>query len=142
LIYEVPGLDEFTSVTDDKYLDSEDKVAAFQASSPPTMLFKAKRIWGTACYTITPAGGEKLLKLVLPLRNGKLDTLYRTGLWIQPRKCTFPVLGIDGDMGLIHIGKVTARVAVPPIAVPRVTVFANGHLRQRRCRHGMMLYTT
>jgi hypothetical protein len=77
LIYEVPGLDEFTSVTDDKYLD---KVAAFQASSPPTMLFKAKRVWGTACYTITPAGAEKLLKLVLPLRNGKLDTLV-TSAW-------------------------------------------------------------
>jgi glycosyl transferase, family 25 len=120
MIYEVPGLGDFTSVTDDKYLDTEEKVAAFQGSSPPTMLFKAKRVWGTACYTITPQGAEKLLKLVLPLRNGKVDTVYRTGLWMQPRKCTFPVLGIDGDMGLIHIGKVAARVAVPPVAVPRV----------------------
>ena len=120
MIYEVPGLGDFNSVTDDKYLDTEEKVAGFQASSPPLMLFKAKRVWGTACYTITPQGAEKLLKLVLPLRNGKVDTVYRTGLWMQPRKCTFPVLGIDGDMGLIHIDKVTARVAVPPLAVPRV----------------------
>ena len=89
-------------MTDDKYLDTEEKVAAVPGlRHARRMLFKAKRVWGTACYTITPQGAEKLLKLVLPLRNGKIDTIYRTGLWMQPRKCTFPVLGIDGDMGLI-----------------------------------------
>ena len=36
----------------------------------PTTLYRPKRIWGLACYTITPKGAEKLLKIVLPLRNG------------------------------------------------------------------------
>jgi tetratricopeptide (TPR) repeat protein len=83
------------------------------------MLFQPKRIWGLACYTITPHGAEKLMKLVMPLRNGKVDTWYRTGLWMQPRKCTFPNMSLDTDVGLIHVDKINARVAVPPVAVHR-----------------------
>src|SRR5258707_1743817 len=71
MIYEVPGLGEFTAVTDEKYLNTEERVAQFQAARGPTTLFRPQRIWGTACYTVTPKGAEKLLKLVLPLRNGK-----------------------------------------------------------------------
>jgi tetratricopeptide (TPR) repeat protein len=56
---------------------------------------------------------------VMPLRNGKVDTWYRTGLWMQPRKCTFPNMSLDTDIGLIHIDKIDARVAVPPVAVHR-----------------------
>jgi tetratricopeptide (TPR) repeat protein len=39
---------------------------------------------------------------------------------MKPVKYTFPNLGIDVDVGLIHIDRLVAKVAVPPIAVHRV----------------------
>jgi tetratricopeptide (TPR) repeat protein len=86
----------------------------------PPILFRPKRIWGLACYTITPKGAEKLLNLVMPLRNGKIDVMYPSGLWADPVSCSFPNMSLDTDVGLIHVDKIMARVAVPPIAVHRV----------------------
>lgn len=120
MAYDVPGLGEFNVVSDEKYLDSQERVAHFQATTTPTTLYRPKRIWGLACYTITPKGAEKLLKIVLPLRNGKIDVTYRSGLWTDPVSCSFPNMSLDTDVGLIHIDKIMARVAVPPIAVHRV----------------------
>ncbi len=120
MTYEVPGLGEFNVVTNEKYLNSEERVADFQATTVPTTLYRPKRIWGLACYTITPRGAEKLLKLVLPLRNGKIDVIYPSGLWVDPISCSFPNMSLDTDLGLVHIDKIVARVAVPPIAVHRV----------------------
>jgi GR25 family glycosyltransferase involved in LPS biosynthesis len=119
MIYDMPGLGEFTALADESHMDSEERIREFQALTVPPSLFRPKRIWGLACYTITPQGAEKLLKLVLPLRNGMIEAIYRTGLWMQPRKCSFPTLSLDTDVGLIHINNINARVAVPPIAVHR-----------------------
>jgi GR25 family glycosyltransferase involved in LPS biosynthesis len=119
LTYEVPGLGEFNAVAEEKYLNTPERIERFQATTAPTTLFQPKRIWGLACYTITPSGAEKMMKLVMPLRNGKIDAIYRTGLWMHPRKCTFPNMSLDTDVGLIHINKINARVAVPPVAVHR-----------------------
>src|SRR5690349_7204818 len=86
----------------------------------PTTLYRPKRIWGLACYTITPKGAEKLLKILLPLRNGKNDVTFRSGLCVDPVSCSFPNMSLDTDVGQIHIDKIMARVVVPPIAVHRV----------------------
>jgi GR25 family glycosyltransferase involved in LPS biosynthesis len=119
MTYEVPGLGEFNLIGDEKHLGSAERVAEFQAATVPTALYRPRRIWGLACYTITPRGAERLLKLVLPLRNGKIDVSYRSGLWAEPVSCSFPNLSLDTDVGLIHIDQIMARVAVPPIAVHR-----------------------
>jgi glycosyl transferase family 25 len=119
MAYEVPGLGEFMTVTDAKFLNTEDRIAQFQNATTPTMLFRPKRLWGLACYTVTPRGAEKLLELVLPLQNARVSVICRTGLRMQLRSGTYPNLGIDVDVGSIHIDKLAAKVAVPPIAVHR-----------------------
>jgi GR25 family glycosyltransferase involved in LPS biosynthesis len=117
--YEIPGIGIVTMVPDTVRFDQEARITEFKDSTVTTALYRPHRVWGTACYTISPRGAQKLLELVFPLRNGKATASYRNGSTLQPVTGLWVTTGFDCDLGLIHIQKLNARVAVPPMALHR-----------------------
>src|SRR5258707_7510721 len=114
--YRVPGMGVCTTIYDEGHFNDEARIAEFQAGRSPTALHRPERLWGVACYTLTPQGAAKLLDRVVPLRNAAVDFAYPTGLK-QMSACNFPSLGIDSDLGLVHVKQLHALVAVPPLAI-------------------------
>ena len=115
---EMPGLGEATLMFDDAMLSSEDGIRAFQNQRSATVLYRLRRVWGAAVYTVTPQGARRLLERVLPLRNGSGDISYPTGdgrLWHMH----FDSWGIDMDIGLVHVHDINGMIAVPPVALGR-----------------------
>jgi glycosyl transferase family 25 len=114
--YQVPGMGICTTIYDESHFHDEARIARFQAGTVATALYRPERLWGVACYTVTPRGAAKLLDRILPLRNATVDFPYPTGLK-QMSTCNFPSLSIDLDIGLVHVKQLEAWVAVPPIAI-------------------------
>lgn len=119
MAYEQPGLGVVTVIPDNQYLDDEENVATFKANRTPTNLFRPRRLWGMACYSITPKGARKLLDLVLPLRNGQVDVVCRTGLALETVNRGWVSMCLDADLGLVHAREMDTWIAVPPVAVHR-----------------------
>jgi GR25 family glycosyltransferase involved in LPS biosynthesis len=118
IAYDVPGLGECISIFDDDHLNDEARIGGFQAAATPTKLWRVRRIFGMPCYTITPKGAARLMGRLLPLRNGVASARYASGLG-KHHQLRFQSLGIDMDVGIVHIDAINARVAVPPLAVSR-----------------------
>jgi GR25 family glycosyltransferase involved in LPS biosynthesis len=114
--YRIPGMGTCTTIYSESHFHDEAHIAQFQAATARTALYRPERLWGVACYTVTPRGAAKLLERVMPLRNATVDFAYPTGLK-QNSTCNFPSLGIDSDLGLVHVKELDAWVAVPPIAI-------------------------
>lgn len=114
--YRVPGMGICSNIYDEAWFQDEARIAEFQAGRGPTALYRPERLWGVACYSLTPRGAAKLLDRVMPLKNGSVDFMYPTGLK-QLSSCNFPSLGIDSDLGLVHVKELDAWVAVPPAAI-------------------------
>jgi GR25 family glycosyltransferase involved in LPS biosynthesis len=132
--YRVPGMGICTNIYDEAWFQDEARIAEFQAGEVPTTLWRPERLWGVACYSLTPRGAARMLDLVMPLRNGSIDFLYATGLK-QMSTCNFPSLGIDSDLGLVHVRELNAWVAVPPLAIHvthnNVSTIDGGHQEAR-----------
>jgi GR25 family glycosyltransferase involved in LPS biosynthesis len=114
--YQVPGMGVCTAIYDESHFHDEERIARFQAGQATPALYRPERLWGVACYSLTPRGAAKLLDRVMPLRNAIVDFLYPTGLK-QMSRCTFNSLGIDSDLGLVHVKELDAWVALPPVAI-------------------------
>ncbi len=118
LTYQVPDVGVCTSMLDHMDLRTGDSIEKFKLSTAPPNLYRVKRLFGACCYTVTPRGAEKLLKLVLPIRNGDARVEIPTGVG-GTNTYTFGSLGVDMDLGLVHINQIDAYVAMPPVAFPR-----------------------
>lgn len=114
--YQVPGMGVCTAIYDESHFQDEARIAQFQAGQTTPALYRPERLWGVACYSLTPRGAARLLDRVMPLRNATLDFPYPTGLQ-QMSICSFASLGIDTDLGLVHVKEIDAWVAVPPVAI-------------------------
>jgi glycosyl transferase, family 25 len=114
--YQIPGMGVCTAIYDESHFQDEARIAQFQAGRTTPTLYRPERLWGVACYSLTPRGAAKLLDRVMPLRNATVEFLYPTGLK-QMSHCTFASLGIDSDLGLVQVKEIDAWVAVPPVAI-------------------------
>jgi GR25 family glycosyltransferase involved in LPS biosynthesis len=114
--YRVPDMGVCTTIYDERHFNDEGRIAGFQAGQAPPVLYRPERLWGVACYSLTPRGAAKLLDRVMPLRNAKVTFPYPTGLR-ELSLCNFSSLGIDNDLGLVHVRELDAWVAVPPVAI-------------------------
>jgi glycosyl transferase family 25 len=114
--FRVPGMGTCSSIFDERWFNDEGRIAEFQAGAVPVTLWRPERLWGVACYSVTPRGAARMLDRVMPLRNASVDFAYPTGLK-QMSVCNFPSLGIDSDLGLVHVNELDAWVAVPPAAI-------------------------
>ncbi len=116
--FDIPGLGAATLMIDNTVLDREAPIRAFQSQVSATVLYKLRRIWGAAAYTITPHGARRLLELVLPLRKAEGNISYPTGdgrMW----QMHFDSWGIDMEIGLVHVHSINGLVAIPPVALGR-----------------------
>jgi GR25 family glycosyltransferase involved in LPS biosynthesis len=83
-------------------------IAAFRSQRPTPTLLRLHRAFGAPCYTLSPKGASKLLRLCLPL---------------APRRVFFPLLnreidntGIDIPMNAAYPA-IAAYAALPPLAL-------------------------
>lgn len=67
--YELPGYGELIWSTDHRQFHAEGAVEAFQNARHPVRLYRARRLYGLPCYTVSPEGARKLLDLSKPLRK-------------------------------------------------------------------------
>jgi GR25 family glycosyltransferase involved in LPS biosynthesis len=88
--------------------EMRNKINEFQEEHLKVQTYKLKSAFGTACYSISPAGARKLLSEILPLSHFEL---YFDGI---NRK--IPNNGIDIAMNKSY-KNINSFVAVPPIAV-------------------------
>jgi GR25 family glycosyltransferase involved in LPS biosynthesis len=114
--YRVPGMGVCSNIYDERFFEGEARIAGFQESAAAVALYRPERLWGVACYSLTPRGAARLLERILPLRNASVDFPYPTGLQ-RMSACNFPSMGIDSDLGLVHVKALDAWVAVPPAAI-------------------------
>ena len=114
--YRVPDMGVCTSIYDESHFNDEARIAAFQAGKAQPALYRPERLWGVACYSLTPRGAAKLLDCVMPLRNGNVTFPYPNGLR-QTSVCNLASIGIDSDIGVVHVKELDAWVAVPPVAI-------------------------
>jgi GR25 family glycosyltransferase involved in LPS biosynthesis len=114
--YRVPGMGTCSTIYDEGWFNDEARIAEFQAGQVPVALWRPERLWGVACYSVSPRGAARMLDRVMPLRNATVEFPYPTGLK-QMSVCSFPTIGIDSDLGLVHVKELDAWVAVPPAAI-------------------------
>ena len=115
---DMPGLGQTTLLFDKAVTETNEGLAAFQSQQSATILYRARRIWGTAAYTVTPRGAQRLLDLVLPLRHADRYCHLPDGIG-RTTQLGFTSVGIDMDMGMTHIDQLDGWVAVPPVVVAR-----------------------
>ena len=114
--YRVPGMGVCSNIYDERWFEDEARIDQFQAGQFHIALYRPERLWGVACYSLTPRGAARMLDRVMPLRNATIDFPYPTGLK-QMSVCNFKSLGIDSDLGVVHVKSLDAWVAVPPAAI-------------------------
>jgi glycosyl transferase, family 25 len=113
--YEIPGYGECVFMADERQLRAEHVAETFRASQHPVHLYRAVRLYGLPCYTVSPAGADKLLKLCRPL--SKLSTQFELpngygGL----TQLIFATAGID-FFCVSHLKELNAHVAIPSLAI-------------------------
>ena len=86
-----------TMICDQSHFAEERNFEVFQAQQSISQLYRVRRIWGSAAYTITPQGARRLLELILPLRNDSCRFGVPTGVGGH-RHYRFDSRGIDMDI--------------------------------------------
>src|SRR5262249_1439311 len=76
--YRVPGMGICSNIYDETWFHDEARIAEFQSGEVPTALWRPERLWGVACYSLTPRGAARMLDCVMPLKNASVDFPYPT----------------------------------------------------------------
>jgi len=113
--YAIPGYGECVFLSDERQLRGEQVAQTFRAGRHPVHLYRAVRFHGLPCYTVSPAGADKLLKLCRPLRKFRADFEMPNG-YGGVSNLYFWMAGID-SFCLQDLARLNAWVTIPPLAI-------------------------
>ena len=109
-----PGVGVCVSCFDQDRLRVEG-VDGFQRTGGASQLYRAQRVWGSLCYTVSAQGARTLLSRLLPLRNATSSFTLPSGVGPSHSYCCHSQ-GIDETLGVVHLADLAAYIAIPPLA--------------------------
>lgn len=129
--FEIPGVGNCMVIMDEGDIKNEDDLMVYQSSSSPASLMRLTRAFGTLCYSISPAGAQKLMTACLPLRPMTLDVSWGDGIG-GTLDLIFNNVGIDVLLGVMFQKQINSYLMFPPLAIslglqgPASTTQTNG----------------
>ena len=116
IAYDINGLGLATTILDRHIFSNDLNIGHFQKSIFSSACYRARRVYGALCYTITPSGAKRLLELCSPLKNEQgsyiLDIGLDSSLLIGSES-----LGIDVHIGVAALPSILGYVVVPPVVI-------------------------
>jgi glycosyl transferase, family 25 len=91
-------------------------IGAFQKQSITPQVFKARWVFGTSCYSISPRGAKVIKGKILPLRPQVIPFPEAEG--VLPFGSAWRTVGIDNSINATH-GEINSFVCFPPLVITK-----------------------
>lgn len=115
--YEMPGYGLITSIFNQFHNAKSDHIAAFMSSKSSVNVYRARRLWGSLCYAVTPNGARKLLESCLPLVNKRSAGFRHFNGLGNSFFTDLTSTGIDVHMTICAMENGSFLAMVPPIVI-------------------------
>lgn len=110
----LPGVSPCVATFDQKQMRAGTE--AFQKQDIAPQAFKARWVFGTSCYSISPRGAKAIKSKILPLRPQVVPLPEAKG--VPPYSASWRTVGIDNSINAVH-REISSFVCFPPLVITK-----------------------
>jgi glycosyl transferase, family 25 len=114
--YEVPGFGTCATIFNESHFHDKNNISTFQDATFNINIHRVVRLFGTPCYTISPAAARAMMARHQPLINRNGNFNMPNG-WGKSTYLTVESWGIDMHLAVFETHEKAIYAVIPPIAI-------------------------